>query len=148
MQHRRVGPQFRLRDPAAGAENADDVPLGFAKFHHLADVEPGKLTGRGDARNHLVAAGLKHSPLRDLHVSAHGWPAGLDAAKGDVGVGAGGSLGNINDYEQFGRGHCAVVFARHPGRVLDDPGLIPPQTAGHLVVRPVPQDDGDVVPTR
>ena len=132
--------------PAPGGKQADDVPFGFAQLEGLAHVEAGELPRCGHARDYFIASAFKHPPLRDLHVAAHSGGCGFDAAKGDVGVGAGGALGHIDDHEQFRGSHRGAILPRHTGSVFDDPGFLPPDTAGHLVVGPVAQDNGDVVP--
>src|SRR5205823_4402559 len=99
LKHCGIGPDFRFGRTAATRKNADDFPIVLADADFFSYVEAGERSGRARSSDDFVAAGFPFSALNDFDVLAHCERLLSNAAKGNVRIRAGGTLGKVDDDE-------------------------------------------------
>ena len=142
LEHGGVGPDLGFSQTAPGREKADNGPVAASHANGRAEIESGKFTGGAHADDDFVEAGDEAASLMDAELVMNGKGVRADAAEGDIGVGAGGAFGKVDDREEFAGGERTVRGVGDTWGIGDQTGFGAGEEAHHLSVRTATENDG------
>src|SRR6266849_791774 len=95
LQDRGIGPNLGFGGSTPGSKSAHHGPFVTANLDLVTNLQAGELVGGAHSNDDFVSTRFEPAPLNDFEPFANQKSLLLDTAQRHIGVGSGGTLGQI-----------------------------------------------------